>query len=104
MSEVKKNGYQMFVEETPQVATAFHALIREISTLEGLDDKTRQLIYIGICASRGDTGAVVAHVPMAKQAGASKEEIRSTILLTLTTTGVMGVTSCLLPAMEVYDV
>jgi alkylhydroperoxidase/carboxymuconolactone decarboxylase family protein YurZ len=40
---------------------------------------------------------------MAKQAGATWEEIKGAILLTLTVSGVSGVLACLAPAKEAYD-
>lgn len=99
-----QNPFVVFQNEAPQVAAAFNGLISAISSQEGLDAKTRQLVYIGIKASQGDAGAVVAHVPMAKSHGATRDEIRDTILLTLTTSGVQGITHCLVPALEAYEI
>jgi alkylhydroperoxidase/carboxymuconolactone decarboxylase family protein YurZ len=98
-----KNSYQIFMEEAPEAAAAFNELIGSLSRQNGLDNKTMQLIYIGIKAAQGNTEAVTAHVPMAKQAGATWEEIKGAILLTLTVSGVSGVLSCLPAALEAYD-
>lgn len=98
-----KNPFAVFKNEAPQVADAFDGLIGAISSQDGLEAKTQQLIYIGIKASQGDTEAVVAHVPMAKSHGATRNEIRDTILLTLTVSGVQGIANCLIPALEVYE-
>ncbi|MNC29242.1 Carboxymuconolactone decarboxylase family protein [compost metagenome] len=98
-----KNAFGVFREEAPEAARAFDQLIGALSESTALDDKMRQLIYIGIKASRGEAGAVAAHVPMAKQAGATREEIRDTIVMTLTVCGVTGVTQCLVPALDAYD-
>jgi alkylhydroperoxidase/carboxymuconolactone decarboxylase family protein YurZ len=97
-----KNAFQLFREEAPDAAKAFDQLIGTLSQTS-LDDKVRQLIYIGIKASRGEAGAVAAHVPMAKRAGATREEIRDTIVMTLTVSGVTGITQCLGLALEAYD-
>jgi alkylhydroperoxidase/carboxymuconolactone decarboxylase family protein YurZ len=99
----KKNSYQVFMEEAPEVAAAFNGLIASIHLPNGLDEKTMQLIYIGIKASQENAQAVCAHVSMAKQAGATREEIKNTILMTLTVSGVSGVLSCLQPALEAYE-
>jgi alkylhydroperoxidase/carboxymuconolactone decarboxylase family protein YurZ len=99
----KKNSYQVFMEEAPEAAAAFNGLISAMALPNGLDQKTMQLIYIGIKASQENSSAVAAHVPMAKAAGASREEIKNTILLTLTVCGVSGVLSCLEPALAAYD-
>jgi alkylhydroperoxidase/carboxymuconolactone decarboxylase family protein YurZ len=40
---------------------------------------------------------------MAKTAGASREEVRDAILITLTVCGLRGVASCLPLALQVYD-
>lgn len=98
-----QNPFVVFKKEAPQVAEAFDNLITAISSTGGLDAKTRHLIYIGIKASQGDTQAVVAHTPMAKKEGATREEIRDAILMTLTVSGVQAVTHCLVPALERYD-
>jgi alkylhydroperoxidase/carboxymuconolactone decarboxylase family protein YurZ len=99
----KKNSYQMFMEEAPEAASAFNGLIKSLSQAGGFDEKLQHLIYIGIQASRGNTTAVVAHVPMAKQAGATRDEVKGAILMSLTVSGVSGVLSCLAPALEAYD-
>lgn len=98
-----QNPFAVFKEEAPQVAEAFDGLIEAISLTGELDAKTRQLVYIGIKASQGDVNAVVAHIPMAKAQGALRNEIRDTILLTLTVSGVQGIAHCLVPALEAYE-
>ncbi len=98
-----KNPMEVFQNEAPEVAAAFNNLIGALSSTGGLDAKIRQLIYIGMKASQGDTGAVIAHTPMAKQAGATREELKNTILLTLTVSGIKGVVTCLPGALSAYD-
>ncbi len=98
-----RNAFMAFREEAPQCAQAFDALIGAVCAESALDDRTRQLVYIGIKAALGDAGAVAAHAPMARQAGATREEVRGAVLMTLTTSGVAGVMHCLLPALEAYD-
>jgi alkylhydroperoxidase/carboxymuconolactone decarboxylase family protein YurZ len=98
-----KNPMLYFKEEAPDVASAFDGLIGALTNQPGLDAKTRQLIYIGIKASQGDADAVTAHVPMLKAAGGSRDELRDTILVTLTVNGVKGVVSCLPRALEKFD-
>lgn len=98
-----KNPFAVLQKESPQVSEAFSNLIGAVSSAGGLDAKTRQLIFIGIKASQGDALAVAAHVPMARNGGASREEILGTILMTLTVSGVSGITNCLVPALEAYE-
>ena len=98
----KNNSYQLFINEAPDVADAFNGLISSLQT-GGLDSKTLQLCYIAIKALEGNTSAIVVHVSMAKQAGATWDEVKGAILLTLTVSGVSGVLACLAPAKEAYD-
>ena len=98
-----KNPMEVFQNEAPEVAAAFNNLIGALSSTGGLDARTRQLIYIGMKASQGDAAAVIAHTPMAKQAGATREELKDTILLTLTVSGIKGVITCLPGALSAYD-
>ncbi|HWA35336.1 MAG TPA: carboxymuconolactone decarboxylase family protein, partial [Cyclobacteriaceae bacterium] len=74
--EQKKNPLDTFSQEAPEVSAAFNNLINSITRMPGLNDKTRQLIYIGIKAAAGDADAIRYHVPMARRAGASREEVR----------------------------
>ena len=101
--EQKQNPIEAFYKEAPEVSKAFDGLIEALKNTKGLDAKTKQLVYIGIKAALGDTTAVYYHVPMAKKAGATREEIKDTILITLTVCGLKGVTGSLPIALDVYD-
>ena len=98
-----QNPIDVFQKEAPEVAEAFEGLIQSLVKTKGLDSKTKHPVYIGIKAAMGDQLAILYHVPMAKDVGATREEIRDVILLTLTTSGLKGVTSCLPLALKVYD-
>ena len=98
-----KNPIDVFYQEAPKVAKAFDHLIEALKETAGLDAKTKQLIYIGIKAALGDSTSIRFHVPMAKTLGATREEIRDTILITLSVSGLKGVVSCLPLALEIYD-
>ncbi len=97
------NPLEIFQKEAPEVAEAFNGLIEALKNASGLDAKTKQLVYIGIKSSMGDTTAIYFHVPMAKKLGATRDEIRDTILITLSVCGLKGVASCLPTALEIYD-
>lgn len=96
------NAMDVFQKEAPEVAKAFEELIQSLSSTTGLDNKTKQLIYIALKASEGDQTALQFHVPMAKTLGATKEEVRDAILLTLTISGITGIATCLPEAMYFY--
>jgi len=97
------NPLELFKNEAPEVANAFDGLIESLKNSGGLDPKTKQLIYIGLKACNGDATAVYFHVKMAKDSGATRDEIKDTILITLTVCGLKGVTSCLETALNAYD-
>jgi len=94
---------ELFQQEAPEIATAFHNLIKAVAGSGGLDGKTKQLIYIAMKASTGDEGAVKAHIPMAKQMGATREEVVDAILMTLTVSGIRGVVTCLPEVIRQFD-
>ena len=90
-------------EEAPGVNKAFFDLVGSIQKDAGLDEKTFQLIYIAIKAANGEIGPVAAHAGMAKKAGATREEVRGAVIVTMMTNGVTGIASCLGPALDAYD-
>ncbi len=98
-----KTTLDTFQQEAPEVAKAFDGLIDALKATTGLDDKTKQLVYLGIKSSMGDSTAVFFHVKMAKQLGATRDEIKDTILITLTVCGLKGVSTCLQTALEAFD-
>jgi AhpD family alkylhydroperoxidase len=97
------NPMELFRKEAPEVAAAFNSLIMSLVASQGLDQKTKQLIYIAMKAAMGDDSAVKAHVPMAKAAGATREEVVDAILMTLTVSGIRGVVHCLPGALEYFE-
>jgi AhpD family alkylhydroperoxidase len=97
------NPMELFQKEAPEVAAAFNSLIKALVASKGLDQKTKQLIYIAMKAGMGDDMAVKAHVPMAKAAGATREEVVDAILMTLTVSGIRGVVHCLPEAVRQYE-
>lgn len=93
----------IFEQEAPAVASAFNGLIQSLIASPGLDEKTKQLIYIAVKTAMGDDTAVKFHVPMAKQLGATKAEVVDAILMSLTVSGIRGVVMCLPDAVALYE-
>jgi len=100
---MQQNPMELFQKEAPEVAAAFNNLILSLVASKGLDQKTKQLIYIAMKASMGDDMAVKAHVPMAKAAGATRQEVVDAILMTLTVSGIRGVVHCLPEAVSYFE-
>jgi len=100
---METNPMELFQKEAPEVASAFNGLITSLVATKGLDTKTKQLIYIAMKAAMGDDTAVRAHIPMAKAAGATREEVIDAILMTLTVSGIRGVVHCLPEAVKQFE-
>jgi alkylhydroperoxidase/carboxymuconolactone decarboxylase family protein YurZ len=103
MKEINSNPMNVFQKEAPGVAKAFDGLIQSLVASRGLDEKTKQLIYISLKASEGDETAIRFHVSMAKKLGASKEEVVDAILMTITVSGIKGVVTCLPGAVKQFE-
>lgn len=86
MSELPKT-FKNFVNDYPSIAEAYEKLGTEIHAAGTLDNKSRALIKLGISVGARMEGAVHSHTRKALDAGCTKEEIRQTVLLALTTTG-----------------
>jgi len=99
----EKHFFEVLAEETPGVNKAFFDLAGALEKDGGLDAKTFQLVYIAIKASVAETGAVAAHAAYAKKAGATREEVRGAVLVSLMTHGVSGISSSLIAALDAYD-
>lgn len=82
VSKLSKSSYQIFQQESPEVAAAFNKLVETLARPSALDSKTKQLLYIAMKIVTDDVGVALAHVPFAKKAGVSREELRETVLLT----------------------
>lgn len=68
-----------------------------------MDNKTKQLIYIGIKLIADDERAAMMHVPMAKNAGATRDEVKTTVLLGLSVIEMKAVSKCLPKVLESLD-
>jgi alkylhydroperoxidase/carboxymuconolactone decarboxylase family protein YurZ len=79
--------YQAFAERFPAIFKDYKQL--GISTRQAgpLDEKTQDLVKLGIAIGSNSQGAVMSHTRKCLAAGCSREEITHAVLLALTTTG-----------------
>ena len=98
-----KNPLETFQAEAPEIQKAYAGVITSLIALKSLNQKTKHLIYIGMKVVTNDKNAVFYHIPMAKSAGATRDEIKETIILSLTVTGLKSISSFLSQALEIYD-
>ena len=66
-------------KEAPEVMKAFGELARAATSAGALDEKTKELIAIGISVAIRCDGCIGAHVAAALKAGATKQELIETI-------------------------
>jgi AhpD family alkylhydroperoxidase len=98
-----ENPFLVFQRECPNLFARFDALVDAQRELPGLDAKTKQLVNIAVqTATRNPRGAAF-HAAMAKQAGATREEVIGAVVMNLHLTGLGAVLDSLPAAIEGYD-
>lgn len=80
-------GYRKFQEAHPQVYAAYEALGKTAAENGPLEEKTRELIKLGMAAARGSESAVQSHVHRALEAGAKADEVEHALTLGVNTLG-----------------
>ncbi len=95
--------YQDLQKRFPDVLTAVNNLGATVRAAGPLDNKTAELIQLGVAASSGSTGAVRSHARRALQAGATEEELQHALLLLISTIGFPQVAAALAWIQEVLD-
>ena len=99
-----KSPYEIFQLECPELAAKFNELVQVQRSLEGLDQKTKQLINIAIQTSIKNPTGVKMHAMMAKKDGATRKEVIGAVSMNLHLTGLSNVLECLPSAIEGYEI
>lgn len=79
--------FTKFMEEFPEVGEAYNALGKAVREAGPLDEKTIALIKLAIAVGARLEGAVHSHARRAREAGWSREALRQTAMLSVTTIG-----------------
>ena len=87
--------YRRLQKRFPEVLDAVQSLGFTVRNAGPLDNKTSELIQLGVAASLGSVGSVNSHTRRALQAGASKKEIQHALLLLISTIGFPKVAAAL---------
>jgi alkylhydroperoxidase/carboxymuconolactone decarboxylase family protein YurZ len=95
-------AFQVFLQASPKHARAWMDAVRNLGEASALDKKTQTLAYLAVLAALRLESGVPFHVAHAKQAGASRDEVISAILVGLPAAG-NAVTHALPAAIEAYD-
>lgn len=80
-------GFMQFSQRFPQTAKAHMAFVRAKAIESALDSKTNHLAYVAVLCAAGMSGGLEFHVGLARQAGASDDEIRSAALVGMQAVG-----------------
>jgi len=79
--------YRVFRKRYPQIAAASDGLAEAVAAAGPLNEKTRELIKLGIAIGGGLEGGVHSHARRARACGATAQEIRQAALLAISTIG-----------------
>jgi alkylhydroperoxidase/carboxymuconolactone decarboxylase family protein YurZ len=95
-------AFQTFLTAAPDHATAWMAGVRGLESASKLDKKTSALAYLAVLAAVRLESGIPFHTRLAKQAGATREEIISAVLIGLPAVG-NAATQALPAALTAYD-
>lgn len=87
MSATVSNGFALFSRDWPKTAQAHRAFVQAKAAETALDAKTSHLAYLAVLSAAGLTDGIGFHVGLARQAGASPDEIRAAALVGLQAVG-----------------
>jgi alkylhydroperoxidase/carboxymuconolactone decarboxylase family protein YurZ len=96
------NSFRLFMSEAPEHAQAWMTAVQGLGSASVLNKKTEELVYMAVLAALRLESGIPFHVQSAKQAGASRDEVISAILVGLPAAG-LGVTQVLPAAIAAYD-
>lgn len=87
------DAWRILAKAYPQIAEAVSGSVEKALALSGLDEKTRQLVYIAAQTAVNYPLAVQYHVPLALKAGATRDEIVGAALIAAAAAGPKGFVS-----------
>lgn len=95
-------GFNNFMEETDKIGKTYIEMILEQEKASALDKKTHELAYIAVLSATKIMGGLLYHVKSAKDLGASRDEVKSAILVGLPAVG-LAIIDPLEAALKAYD-
>jgi len=96
------NAFMTFMSEAPEQAKAWSEMVQGLAKASALDEKTQSLAYLAVLAVLRLESGIPFHVKVAKEVGASREEVISSILVGLPAAG-HRVTQVLSAALAAFD-
>jgi len=92
----------MFMREGGALSQAFMEMVTKGAEVSALDRKAEELAYIAVLAAVRMTGGLAFHVQSAKALGATRDEVRSAVLVGLPAVG-LQVLDALPVALAAFD-
>src|SRR5690348_10239011 len=91
----KLDAWESLTKEYPHIANAISGSVLKVLAVSGLDEKTKQLVYIAAQTAVCYPLAVKYHVPFALAAGATRDEIVGAATIAAIAAGPKGFVTCL---------
>ena len=95
--------YTNFSSDYPEIFKAYKEMGTLIRESGPLDEKSQNLVKLGIAVGANSRGGVMSHTRKALESGATKEEIKHAVLLALSTTGFPNMIAAMYWADEVLE-
>jgi len=102
VEKLMSDSFQVFLKEAPKHAQAWMNAAHNLEQASALDKKTASLAYLAVMSALHLESGIPFHVALAKEAGASRDEVISAILVGLPAAGNI-VTRALPVAIAAYD-
>ena len=99
----ERNFMEVLREEAPEVAESLVEFSGKIFARPALAEKTKQLIYLAVCAAVHHDRGVAVHCGRARALGATRQEVVEALLLTIPAAGLSGVSRHLAAAVESFE-
>ena len=100
---MSQNPFDLFKKEFPELSERYDSLVDPQRKLRGLDPKMKQLLNIAIQTAIRNPRGVRFHALMARQGGASRDEVIGAVAMNLQLVGLAAVLDSLPSAVEGYE-
>lgn len=101
--QTERNPYEVFETELPELAQRFDDVVQAQIAQPGLDQKTKQLLNIAIQTANRNPRGVTWHAMMAREQGATREEVVGAVAMNLHLSGLAVVLESLPAAVDGYE-
>lgn len=96
------DSFKVFMKESGNLGKDYMHMVLKQAEASALDEKTRELAYIAVLSAIRMIGGLKLHVTSAKKAGATREEVKSAVLVGFPAVG-LSLIDALEFALRVYD-